>query len=316
MFSKIIISIKTFLKRIILRSLNIQVQDIKIENPSNFLNLEKAKNFKERYREIISDPLNNLINKEDKAGFIDNENNVFLHNGIKVPVNGPNAYCGNFSEILILNRGVHEPLEEFCFQEMINSKHLSEKDIVMIELGSYWAHYSMWMKKKYPLSKVIMVESNYDYMNVGINNFKLNKISDGEFINKKVTKDGLKIDDLVKEKGIKEITVLHSDIQGYEEEMLESSHKTLKDKLIRHLFISTHSNKIHKKCSDILSNYGYFIEVNSEPDFHSTSYDGFILASKNEENKIFKNFIPLGRLEILNSNNKSIKAYIEKMKLH
>lgn len=82
MFSKIIISIKIFLKRIILRSLNIQVQYIKIENPSNFLNLEKAKNFKERYREIISDPLNNLINKEDKAGFIDDENNVFLHNGI------------------------------------------------------------------------------------------------------------------------------------------------------------------------------------------------------------------------------------------
>lgn len=41
-----------------------------------------------------------------------------------VPINGPNEYCGNFSEILILNRGVHEPLEEFCFQEMINSKHL------------------------------------------------------------------------------------------------------------------------------------------------------------------------------------------------
>jgi hypothetical protein len=40
----------------------------------------------------------------------------------------------------VLNRGVHEPLEEFVFQEVL--KRLPEA-CAMIELGAYWGHYSM-----------------------------------------------------------------------------------------------------------------------------------------------------------------------------
>ena len=85
---------------------------------ADYKSLAKAPdhNYFERFKEIISDPLNLLINRVPQSGFLDENNKVFLHNGISVDVNGKFSYYDNFSEILILNRGVHEPLEEYCFQ--------------------------------------------------------------------------------------------------------------------------------------------------------------------------------------------------------
>ena len=99
-----------------------------------------------RFREIIADPLNLLIERVPMAGVVDGRD-VCLHNGNKVPLAGDGAYYGPFSQILIVNRGVHEPLEEYVFQETL--KKLPEVP-VMIELGAYWAHYSMWLKKLRP----------------------------------------------------------------------------------------------------------------------------------------------------------------------
>ena len=72
-----------------------------------------------RFREIVSDPLNLLIKRNYNSGMIDKDGYVFLHNGNRVPVTGENSYYEDFSKILIINRGVHEPLEEFCFQETL-----------------------------------------------------------------------------------------------------------------------------------------------------------------------------------------------------
>ena len=72
-----------------------------------------------RFREVISDPLNILIKRDPLSGMVDKEGYVCLHNGNKVPISGENSYYGNFSQILVMNRGVHEPLEEFCFQDFI-----------------------------------------------------------------------------------------------------------------------------------------------------------------------------------------------------
>ena len=72
-----------------------------------------------RWREIISDPLNLLIERDANSGLIDKDGNVFLHNSIKVPSSGSKSYYEEFSRVLVVNRGVHEPLEEFCFQETL-----------------------------------------------------------------------------------------------------------------------------------------------------------------------------------------------------
>jgi hypothetical protein len=51
-----------------------------------------------RFREIISDPLNLLIERVPMAGTVQG-NEVFLHNGNRVPLTGAAAYYGAFSQI-------------------------------------------------------------------------------------------------------------------------------------------------------------------------------------------------------------------------
>ena len=78
---------------------------------------------------------------------------------------------GDFAAEKIINRGVHEPVEEFAFQECL--KVLPHYP-TMLELGAYWAHYSMWLKLKRPNATVTMVEPDERNLRTGVVNFKLN----------------------------------------------------------------------------------------------------------------------------------------------
>src|SRR5262249_2339044 len=130
-----------------------------------------------RFREVVSDPLNMLIERVPMAGYVEGDQ-VYLHNGLRVPVVGPGAYYGPFSQLLVINRGVHEPLEEYVFQELL--KRLSDEPS-MIELGAYWGHYSMWLKKARPKGNVILVEPDPGCLKAGQDNFVRNGLK-GEFI--------------------------------------------------------------------------------------------------------------------------------------
>ena len=63
-----------------------------------------------RFREVVSDPLNLLIERDPRAGMVEG-GLVWLHNGNRVPFEGKKAYYGRNSELLMINRGVHEPLK-------------------------------------------------------------------------------------------------------------------------------------------------------------------------------------------------------------
>ena len=152
-------------------------------------NKAQPNDFWGRWREIISDPINLLIDRDRNSGMADKEGYVYLHNGNKVPLSGENSYYGDFSKVLVLNRGVHEPLEEFCFQEML--KKIKVQKPLMIELGSYWAHYSMWFKKKFPEAECFMVEERAEGLNVGRSNFAANNFTNGQFIHSKVSNQSL-----------------------------------------------------------------------------------------------------------------------------
>ena len=124
-----------------------------------------------------------MIEKVEDAGVIDSNNMVVLHNGNKVPYVGNNSYYNNFSDILVINRGIHEPLEEFCFQELL--KKINIDSPVMLELGSYWSHYSMWFLQKKINGISYMVEPDLQNMESGIFNFQTNGYT-GNFINQSV----------------------------------------------------------------------------------------------------------------------------------
>jgi hypothetical protein len=255
-----------------------------------------ANDFLGRFREIVSDPLNLLIPRHHLAGIVEG-GFVHLHNGNRVPISGPYAYYDNFSYILVINRGVHEPLEEYVFQNLLNV--LSEKPS-MLELGAYWGHYSMWLKKKYPEATVSLVEPGEVNIQAGQYNFHQNKF-EGEFIQAFVGTGHFEVDRFFKARKLSKLDVLHSDIQGYEMEMLEGGTDTLRNHLIDYIFISTHSQDLHENVIKKLESFGYRIEVSADFDRETTSYDGFVFASSPSVKAVVGKFNYFGRERIADS---------------
>jgi hypothetical protein len=258
-----------------------------------------------RFREIVSDPLNLAIQRDPRAGLVDGDF-VYLHNGLRVPVLGPYAYYGQFSSILIINRGVHEPLEEFVFQEVV--KRLPNAPL-MLELGAYWGHYSMWLKLAHPDATVHLVEPELQNINAGKHNFQLNGFN-GEFIQAFVGKNQFGVDQYLAERGIERLTILHSDVQGYEVEMLEDCTKSLKSGAIDYLFISTHSQKLHLDVISLIESFNYRTEISSDFDNGTTSCDGFIFASNASIEPIFPEFAPMTRVEIADAQPDFLVDYL------
>lgn len=246
-----------------------------------------------RFREVISDPLNLLIERVPVAGFVDGDL-VYLHNGLRVPVAGPGAYYGSFSQLLVLNRGVHEPLEEYVFQQVL--KRLPDSPS-MIELGAYWGHYSMWFKKQRPNGGVILVEPDPACLKAGQENFARNGFK-GEFIHAFVGTGKFEVDAFFRNRKIKQLDILHTDIQGSETEMLQGAQEVLAKRRVHYLFVSTHSQAIHGAIVDGLGRLGYRVEISSDFDVQTTSFDGFVFASSPEVEPVFGDIRILGREEI------------------
>lgn len=256
----------------------------------------KGRSFEERFRDVISDPLNLLIRRHPMAGTV-KEGLVTLHNGHRVPIDGDGAYYGSFSRILVYNCGVHEPLEEFAFQSLLPYMPTQP---VMLELGSYWAHYSMWMAQFRPGSLLHLVEPDAANLAAGQANF-LRHGYQGSFTKAFVGKgDGLQVDDYMTACGLGRLTLLHSDIQGHELDMLAGAATALDEHRIDWLFVSTHSQHLHQAVIAKLQAFDYRIEVSSDFETHTTSFDGFIMAAAPHCPVILSNRLPpLGRTEIV-----------------
>jgi len=249
-----------------------------------------------RFREVVSDPLNLLIERVPMAGVVEG-NEVYLHNGNRVPVVGEHAYYGPFSQLLLINRGVHEPLEEYVFQQLI--KILPEAPL-MIELGAYWGHYSMWLKKLRPRASVILVDPDAASLATGESNFRRNGFS-GEFLRAFVGKGHLEIDSFRADRMLAKIDILHADVQGFEVEMLQGCRKSLSERRVDYLLISTHTQEKHLAVVAALRDVGYRIEVASDFERETTSFDGFVFASSPNAKNAFQKFSPLGRTTIVES---------------
>lgn len=227
--------------------------------------------YSERFQNILADPLNYKIERVENAGEVIDEY-VVMCNGLKVK---KNSYYGKFSDILVINKGVHEPSEEYVFYETIKS--LKNENPVMVELGSYWAYYSMCFMKENPKGKCYMIEEMDPYMWVGQDHFKVNGF-EGTFIGGRVCDYGIKIDDFVKKQEISKIDILLSDIQGSEFEMLMGSKQSLENKIVDYFFISTHSQKLHIDCTKFLIDYDYKIMASADFDNETFCHDGILIA--------------------------------------
>lgn len=261
--------------------------------------------FLERYREIVSDPLNLLIARHPKAGRLE-DGLVYLHNGLRAHFTGKNAYFGSFSDILVINRGVHEPLEEYVFQALL--RRIGPRP-VMIELGAYWGHYSMWLKAERPAAEVILVEPDRAHLQAGASNFEINGMR-GEFIRASVGSGQFEVDDFLRTRDMAHLDVLHADIDGHEVEMLEGAKDALARGRIDYVFISTHGNERHEKVLAALRGAGYRIEVASDCETETTSFDGLVFATSPDIDPLFSGFDVFGAEKIRGADPRRVVEYL------
>jgi hypothetical protein len=244
------------------------------------LNYPISSEWEKRIKEVLDCPDTEKIETVENAGCI-NRGKQIMHNGIKI--NLGSYYGPEYSKLLCKTKGIHEPQEEFVFQEIL--KKIPD-GAIMIELGSFWSFYSMWFNLKVANAINIMIEPDSFNLGFGIRNFKLNKMK-GEFLNAFVGARSISngkqleqvcVDDLMAARKIEHLNILHSDIQGYENEMLDGAQVALSQNKIDYFFISTHSNDVHNQCISKLKEHDYHIICEVDKD-RTYSEDGLIVAS-------------------------------------
>ncbi len=234
--------------------------------------------WKARINDVMKCPDNKLIKRVPNSGKVKNGKQV-MHNGILITMGG--YYGDAVTQMLFKNKGVHEPQEEYAFGLVLKEIPTGG---TMIELGSYWSFYSIWFYKEVKDAKLFLVEPGKNNMRFGINNFKINNTT-GKFTNAFVGRnsgvmDGtpiICIDDYVESNKIEFIDILHSDIQGSEYDMLLGASKTISDRKVGYIFLSTHGNELHYKCIDFLKANNFTI-VCSADEYDTYSLDGLIVA--------------------------------------
>ena len=228
--------------------------------------------------------------KVDGAGacFGDNQQFQRMHNGVLVH---RGSYHGEWmTEIISTLRGHHEPQEERVFAEVLP---YFSAGACMLELGSFWAYYSMWFQRAVSGAKSFLVEPNAEKLEIGKEHFRLNKMTgtflhgfigrksdpQGRFVdwdNRKSDVPMISVDGLIRQFELEMIDILHADIQGAEFEMLIGADQALQSRRIGYVFISTHGCE-HERCIGYLTARGYRI-IAAHSVLESFSADGLIVA--------------------------------------
>jgi FkbM family methyltransferase len=218
-----------------------------------------------------------------------------MHNGIRVLADG---YGGAWTTRLIeLCRGHHEPQEERIFHEVVSQLPV---DASMIEIGGYWAYYSLWFLSGGNRRRSIVVEPDPAHLEIGRRNATLNGLSP-EFLAGSIGRAPsaphsfqtessglvnlpcLSVPQILVERGFDRLDLLHCDAQGAELAVLESCRGLLRCGAIRWVFISTHAYQIsgdpltHQRCLALMLGLGG--KLVAEYEVHeSFSGDGLIVA--------------------------------------
>ena len=243
-----------------------------------FKNYSLSDSWHYRLNLILNSEDNSCIPRVDGAGKIFGGKQI-MHNGLKIYLGS--YYGPEYSVVLSQSKGVHEPQEERVFQEVLK---ILPKNSTMLELGSFWSFYSMWFNKEVDGARNFMIEPDSFNLGQGKRNFRLNKMK-GYFIQAFIGKETnfenrvqiLSVDTIIRDNNINFLDLLHSDIQGYEYDMLLGAKKSFAENKIGYVFISTHSNAVHYKCLNFLQGENFIIVANADLDA-SFSEDGLIVG--------------------------------------
>jgi FkbM family methyltransferase len=231
-----------------------------------------------------------------------------MHNGVRVIAGG---YFGTWmSEIIERLAGHHEPQEELVVHHIVERLAIDVPSPVVIELGAFWAYYSLWALHRMPEGRAILVEPDPGNLEVGRRNFELNDRS-GTFINAAVGAGRLPpieflcesdnamrsvpvvgLDSIMADTTIDHVDFLLLDVQGAETDFLEGAFETLRSGAVRFAVVSTHHHLIsgdaltHERCLDLLRRAGGHV-VAEHPVYESYSGDGLIAVAFHERDRDF-----------------------------
>lgn len=194
-----------------------------------------------------------------------------MHNGVVVEKDG---YCGPWmTELIRRLQGCHEPQEEKVFAAVVQRVAATEPEPAMIELGSYWAYYSLWFLDAMPGGRAIGLEPDPAFLALGQRNAALNgqegsvlfvdgaigpgpsavgpAATVGETVDIVAESDGVTRsvprrtpESLADEAGIGRTAVLLADIQGAEVDLIEQLEGLVGDGRLRFVIVSTHHHRL------------------------------------------------------------------------
>jgi hypothetical protein len=248
----------------------------------------RAGNFALRRKIVCAAEDNARIPRMEDAGKVV-DGALIMHNGLHVL---PDSYCGaGMTDLLRENKGVHEPQEELAFAEVLSRlRQRGSTSYTMVELGANWAFYSLWFQTALPGAACCCVEPDAETLDAGRRNFRMNgRQADftQAFVGAKASHEPdrivrtVSVDSLVREKKITHVDILHSDIQGYELEMLAGAQESFSRRMVDYIFISTHRHFLHYRCLEVLERAGF--RILAEVDMMGTvSVDGVIVAARTD----------------------------------
>jgi len=238
-----------------------------------------------RVRDALACPDNAYIPRVASAGKIEN-GQLIMHNGLRVH---ELSYDGEGPrDLMKQNGGVHEPQEERLFMEVLKSLPPGS---TMLELGSYWAFYSMWFYREVSDARCFCVEPTSRNIQMGKDNFALNfgaspprvlfeqafAGSDDSPADSTSNIPTISVDGFLAKHQIKQLAILHADTQGHELNVLLGAKDSLSQKVIDYVFLSTHANELHRKCLETLRQHEYRILADIDL-LETFSFDGLIVG--------------------------------------
>lgn len=253
------------------------------------------------------------IAKVEGAGSVIERDGVALqvmHNGVVVE---EGCYYGAWmTEVIRRLRGHHEPQEEAAFASIVGRlRDEGTPAPAAIELGSFWAYYSLWFAHALPGARLVFVEPDPRHLEVGRRNAAHNGVAathvhaavgepDGGRTEIECESDGVRrpvalvsVDGLMAREGLDHVDVLLCDTQGAELAMLDGARDALRAGRIRFLVVSTHHHSIcgdpliHRRCLEVLVAAGAHV-VAEHTIAESFSGDGLIVASMDPRDRELK----------------------------
>ena len=237
-----------------------------------------------RVRNALACPDNVFIPRVADAGRID-DGHLIMHNGLRVH---ELSYDGEGPrDLMKQNGGVHEPQEERLFMEVLKCLPPGS---TMLEFGSYWAFYSMWFYREVPDARCFCVEPASHNIQMGKDNFALNfgapprVLFEQAFAGKKDAMESgensvptISVDGFLLKHGISRLALLHADTQGHELDVLFGATNSLSTAAIDYVFLSTHTNELHRLCLEKLRRHRYRILADIDL-LETYSFDGLIVG--------------------------------------